>query len=218
MLDCALRRLLLLSHAKPTEISLQIVDEEVKRALKSNRVKSTARSSSSCARNEARSRLIEEKVRLEANQAELSRLWHEDKTIEKLQQAEDERKKRSSRNDLQNQLADNRRRVQQRRTEEKEQDREMTERAIRKIREEDVKMRKRKEDDVNLLRAEVAISLAAKKAWERKYKEALKNEDERIARIIAEKEAQREEELRMKVKSDFFSRYIREIEFYKFTG
>lgn len=141
---------------------------------------------------------------MEANQAELSRLWYEDKTAEKLQQVEDERKKRSSRNDLQNQLADNRRRVQERRTEEKEQDRKMVERAIRKVQEEDAKVRKRKEDNVNLLRSEMAMSLAAKKAWEKKYKEALKNEDERIARIIAEREVQQEKGLRMKVKLGFF--------------
>lgn len=131
------------------------------------------------------------------------RLWHEDKT-EKLQQAEDERKKRSSRDDLQNQLADNRRRIQQRRTEEKEQDRKMIERAIRKTQEEDAKMRKRKENDAILLRAEMAASLAAKNAWERKYKEALKDEDEKIARIIAKKEARQEKELGVEVKSGFF--------------
>lgn len=143
---------------------------------------------------------------MEANQAELLRLWNEDKTFEKLQQAEGEKKKRSLRNDLQNQLADNQRRVQQRRTEEKDEDRKMIERAIRKIQEEDAKVRKKKEDDVILLRAEMARSLAAKKAWERKYKEALKNEDERIARIIAEKEARQEKELSMKVESSFLSK------------
>ncbi|XP_024892914.1 vicilin-like seed storage protein At2g18540 [Temnothorax curvispinosus] len=172
-------------------------NEKVKHALKLDRVKFSARSPPSCVLSEARSRLIEEKVRLEASQAELSRLWH-DKTVEKLQQAEDERKKRSSRDDLQNQLADDRRRVQQRRIEEKEQDRKMMERAIRKTQEEDAKMRKRKENDAILLRAEMAASLAAKKAWERKYKEALKDEDERIARIIAEKEARQEKELDVK--------------------
>lgn len=159
---------------------------------------------SRCTLNEARSRLIEEKVRLEANQAELLKLWHEDKTFEKLQRVEDERKKQSSRDDLQNQLADNQRRAQQKRTEEKEQDRKMIERAIRKIHEEDAKMRKRKKDDAILLRAEMAASLAAKNAWERKYKEALKDEDERIAHIIEEKEARQEKQLGMKVKSNFF--------------
>lgn len=187
-----------------------MIDEEVKRALKSDRVKSPARSPPSCALNEARSRLIEEEVRLEASQAELSRLWHEDKTVEKLQQAEDERKKRSSRDDLQNQLVDNRRRIQQRRTEEKEQDRKMIERTIRKTQEEDAKMRKRKENDAILLRAEMAASLAAKNAWEKKYKEALKDEDEKIARIIAKKEARQEKELGVKVKSGF-SEDIRKI-------
>lgn len=158
----------------------------------------------SCALNEARSRLIEKKVRLEASQAELSRLWHEDKTVKKLQQAEDERKKRSLRDELHNQLADNRRRVEQRRTEEKEQDRKMMERAIRKTEEEDAKVRKRKGNNAILLREEIAASLAARNAWERKYKKALKDEDERIARMIAEKEARQEKELSMTVKLDFF--------------
>jgi len=171
--------------------------------VKSDRVKSFARSPPSCALNEARSRLIEEKVRLEANQAELSKLWHEDKTVEKLRQAEDEKRKRNSRDDLRNQLADNQRRVQQKRTEEKEQDRKMIERAMQKIQEENAKMRERKKKDAMLLRAEMAASLAAKNVWERKYKEALKDEDERIARIIAEKEARQEKQLDMKVKLHF---------------
>lgn len=176
----------------------------MKRALKSDRAKPAARSPTSRALNEARARLVEEKIRLDAKQAELTRLWHEDKTVEELQRAEEERKKRSLRDDLQNQLADNRRRVQRGRAEEKERDRRMVERAIRRIREEDAKVRKRKEDDMDLLRADLAMSLAAKKAWERKYKEALRDEDERIARVIAEKEARQAKELRIKVKSDLF--------------
>lgn len=131
------------------------------------------------------------------------RLWHEDKTVKKLQQAEDERRTRISRDDLQNQLEDNRRRIQQRRTEEKEQDRKMMEQVVRKTQEEAAKMRKRKENDAILLRAEMAASLAAKNAWEKKYKEALKDEDERIARIIAEKETRQKKEFSMNVKSDF---------------
>lgn len=153
--------------------------------------------------NEARSRLIEAKVRLEASQAELSKLWHEDKITEKLQKVKDERKKQNLRDELQNQLADNQRRVQQDRTQEKEQDRKMMERAMRKVQEEDAKTRKKKEN-VIFLKAEMAASLAAKNAWERKYKEALKDEDERIARVIAEKEARQKKQLGMEVKSGFF--------------
>lgn len=132
------------------------------------------------------------------------KLWHEDKIFEELQRVEDEKKKQSLRDDMQNQLTDNRRRVQQRRAEEKEQDRRMVERAMWKIQEEDARMRQRKKNDAILLRAERAVSLAAKNAWERKYKEVLKDEDERIANIIAKKEARQEIELSMKVKSGFF--------------
>ncbi|XP_011863931.1 PREDICTED: axoneme-associated protein mst101(2)-like isoform X2 [Vollenhovia emeryi] len=189
-----------LAHRLAAELSRRKRNEEINRALKPTRVKSSARSPPICALNEARTRLIEEKVRLEASQAELLRLWREDKTNEKLQQAEDEGKKRSSRDALQNQLADNRRRIRQRRTEEKEQDRKTVERAMRKTQEDDAKLRKKKEDDAVLLRAEMVASLAAKNAWERKYKEALREEDERIARIIAEKEARQERELGAKTR------------------
>lgn len=178
-------------------------NEEIRCALKSDRVRSFERSPSNCALNEARSRLIEEKVRLEASQEELLKLWHGDKIFEELQRAEDEKKKQSLRDDMQNQLADNRRRVQQRRAEEKEQDRRMVERAMRKIQEEDARMRQTKENDASLLRAERAVSLAAKNAWERKYKEVLKDEDKRITSIIAKKETQLQTELSMKVKSGF---------------
>lgn len=75
---------------------------------------------------------------------------------------------------------------------------------MRKIQEEDARMRQRKENDAILLRAERAVSLAAKNAWERKYKEALKDEDERITSIIAKKQARQDTELSLKVKSSFF--------------
>lgn len=144
--------------------------------------------------------MIKERVHQEANQTELLRLWYEDETAEGLRRAEDERKKRNLRNDLLNQLADNRRRTQQRGVEEKAQDCNMIERAIQKTKEEDARTRKKKENDAILLRAEMAASLAAKKAWQRKYKEALKDEDERIARVIAEKEARREKQIGTRVK------------------
>ncbi|XP_018313476.1 cilia- and flagella-associated protein 53 [Mycetomoellerius zeteki] len=185
------------THRLAAELSRR-KNKEVKRALKSDYIKSSVQSPSSCVLKEAQSRLIEEKVRLEANQAELLKHWHEDKISEKLQRAEDEKKKQSRRKDLRNQLADNQRRVQQRRTEEKEQDHKMMERAIQKTQEEDAKMKEKKENNAILLRTEMAASIAAKKVWERKYKEALKDEDEKIARIIAEKEARHEKQLGMK--------------------
>ncbi|KYN04695.1 PREDICTED: calponin homology domain-containing protein DDB_G0272472-like [Cyphomyrmex costatus] len=185
------------AHRLAAELSRR-KNEEVKRALKSDHIKSSARSSSSCALEEAQSRLIEEKVRLEANQAELLKLWHEDKIAEKLQRAEDEKKKQNRRKDLQNQLADNQRRVQRRRIEEKEQDRKMMEQEMRKTQVENAKTREEKETNAILLRAEMAASIAAKKVWERKYKEALKDEDERIARIITEKETRHEKQLGIK--------------------
>jgi len=80
----------------------------------------------------------------------------------------------------------------------------MMKQAIRKTQKEEAKMRKRKENNVILLKEEIAASLAAKNAWEKKYKEALKDEDKRIARIIAKKEARQAKELSMKVKLDFF--------------
>ena len=146
--------------------------------------------------------MIEAKVRLEANQAELLKHWYEDNIYEKLQEAA-EKKKQSWRKNLQNQLADNQRQVQQRRTEEKEQDRKMMEQAIQKTQEEDAKTREKKENNAIFLRTELAASIAAKKVWERKYKEALKDEDERIAHIIAEKEARHEKQLVTKVKPSF---------------
>lgn len=157
---------------------------------------------SSCAVDEARSRMIEEKVRLEANQAELLKLWHEDKIIDKLQRAESERKKQNLRDELQNQLADNQRRVQREISAEKEQDRKMMERAIRKIQEKDAKIKEKREDAI-ILNAEMTASLAAKNAWEKKYKNALKDEDKKIARVIAEKEARQKKQLGMEVKSGF---------------
>ncbi|XP_036149678.1 vicilin-like seed storage protein At2g18540 isoform X1 [Monomorium pharaonis] len=189
-----------MAHRLAAELSRR-ESEEVKRTLRSDRIKSSVRSQPSCAVNEARSRLIEEKVRLEANQAELLRLWHEDESIEKLQRTKNKRKKQNLRDELQKQLVDNQRRRQQNRIEEKEQDRKIMKRAIQKILEEDAKIRKRKEN-ANLLKAEMAASLAAKNAWERKYKKALKDENERIARVIAEKEARQKKQLEIKVKLD----------------
>ncbi|XP_018059910.1 PREDICTED: meiosis-specific nuclear structural protein 1-like [Atta colombica] len=182
------------THRLAAELSRR-KNEEVKHALKHDYIKSFALSPTSCGLKEVQSHLIEEKVRLEANQAELLKHWHEDKIFEKLQQAEDEKKKQSRRKDLQNQLADNQRRVQQRRTEEKEQDRKMIEQAIQKTQEEDAKTREKKKNNAIFFRTEMAAAIAAKKVWERKYKEALKEEDKKIARIIVEKEARHEKQL-----------------------
>ncbi|EGI69096.1 PREDICTED: cilia- and flagella-associated protein 53-like [Acromyrmex echinatior] len=182
------------THRLAAELSRRKNEEDIKRALKFDYIKSFAQSPTRCALKEAQSHLIEEKVRLEANQVELLKHWYEDNIFEKLQQAE-EKKKQSRRKDLQKQLADNQRRVQQRIIEEKEQDRKMMERAIQKTKEEDAKTREKKENDAIFLRTEMAASIAAKKVWERKYKEALKEEDKRIARIIVEKEAQHEKQL-----------------------
>ncbi|KYN33198.1 hypothetical protein ALC56_12531 [Trachymyrmex septentrionalis] len=181
------------THRLAAELS-QRKNEEIKRALKLGYIKSAEQSPTSCALKEAQSHLIEAKVRLEANQAELLKHWYEDNIYEKLQEAA-EKKKQSWRKNLQNQLADNQRQVQQRRTEEKEQDRKMMEQAIQKTQEEDAKTREKKENNAIFLRTELAASIAAKKVWERKYKEALKDEDERIAHIIAEKEARHEKQL-----------------------
>jgi len=47
----------------------------------------------------------------------------------------------------------------------------------------------------------MTVFLAAKDAWEKKYKKALKDEDERISLTIAEKEAQQEKLLDIKIES-----------------
>lgn len=176
------------------------IDEEIKRALELRR-RASKPSLSSCAANEAaRARLVEEKIRLEAKQAELSKLWHRDGSDPRLRRAEEEKRKRKLRVELQNQLADNRRRAQEERTEEKRRDREMVEQIMRKIREEDAKARKTADENAVLLSADMAAALAAKKTWERRYKEALRIEDERIADIVAEKEARQRRTIDRRVK------------------
>lgn len=187
---------------------MQITDEEIKRALKLRRAKSFPQSLSDCDVKEARSRLIEKKVNLEASQAKLTQLLHQDKTVEKLQQAEQEKKKRNLRTDLQRQIMDNRRRIEEKRNKEKEQDRKMIEQTMQKIQEEDARIKKKKDNDMILLREEMTASLAAKDAWEKKYKKALKDEDEKISRTIAEKEARQEKLLDMKVESSLFYKDI----------
>lgn len=190
---------------------MQITGEEVKRALKLNQVKSFTRSLPDCATKEARSRLIEKKVNLEASQAKLTQLLHQDETVEKLQQVEQEEKKRNLRADLQSQLADNHRRIQEERNKEKEQDRKMIEQTMRKIQEEDARIKEKKNNDAILLRKEMTASLAAKDAWEKKYKKALEDEDERISRIVAEKEARQEKLLDIKVEAGVSYKHIHKI-------
>ncbi|KAM0730592.1 hypothetical protein ACS0PU_002921 [Formica fusca] len=175
------------------ELSLRKNEE-----IKLSREKSFTQSLSDCAMKEARSRLIEKKVNLEASQAKLTKLLHQDETVEKLQQAEQEKKKQNLRTDLQRQIMDNRRRIQEKRNKEKEQDRKMIEQTMQKIQEEDARIKKKKDDDMILLREEMTASLAAKDAWEKKYRKALKDEDERISRTVAEKEARQEKLLNMK--------------------
>ncbi|XP_050449200.1 meiosis-specific nuclear structural protein 1-like [Cataglyphis hispanica] len=179
------------------ELSLR-KNEEIKRGIKLSRAKSFPQSLSDCALKEARSRLIEKKVNFEASQAKLIQLLHQDKTVEKLQQAEQEKKKRNLRTDLQRQIMNNHRRMEEKRNKEKELDRKMIEQTMQKIQEEDARIKKKKANDMILLRKELTASLAAKDAWEKKYKKALKDEDEKISRTVAEKEARQEKLLDMK--------------------
>lgn len=165
-------------------------------------MKPFTRSLPDCVIKETRSRLIEKKVDLEESQAKLTRLlYQEGMQQEKLQQAEQEKRKRNLRADLQRQLMDNHRRIQKKRNKEKEQDRKMIEQTVRKIQEEDARLKRKKDNDMILRREEMTASLAAKDAWEKKYRKALKDEDERISRMIAEKEAKQEKLLDMKVQS-----------------
>lgn len=165
-----------------------------------DQVKSFTRSLPDCIIKGTRLRLIEEKVNLEAKQAKLTKLLHQEETQqEKLQQAEQEKKKRNLRADLQRQLMDNHQRIQEKKNEEKERDRKMIEQTMQKIQKEDAKIKRKKDNDMILQREEMIASLTAKDAWEKKYKKALKDEDERISRIIAEKEAQQKKLLDMKV-------------------
>lgn len=186
-------------------------DEEVKRRLveeKTEEKPSAYLAPSECTEVATRSRLIEEKIHLAVKQDELLKLWQQDITFEKEQQAREERKKRKLLTDLQNQLADNRRRVRDKKSEETEQDRIMIKELTQKIREEDAKIRKTMKDTDTLLRVEIAESVAIKKAWEKEYKETLKHKDEVIARIIEEKEAQQKQLLDKKVKLSFSQRYL----------
>ncbi|GAB1860023.1 Serine protease snake [Camponotus japonicus] len=186
------------THRLAAELSLR-KNEEIKRALKLSRVKSFTRSLPDCVTKESRSRLIEKKVNLEASQAKLTKLLHQEETQQvKLQQAEQEKKKRNLRADLRRQLMDNPQRIQEKRNKEKEQDRKRIEQTMRKIQEEDARIKRKKDNDMILQREEMTAFLAAKDAWEKKYKKALKDEDERISRTIAEKEAQQEKLLDMK--------------------
>lgn len=165
-----------------------------------SQVKPFTRSLPDCVIKETRSRLIEKKVNLEASQAKLTELLHQEgMQQEKLQQTEQEKKKRNLRADLQRQLIDNHRRIQEKRNKEKEQDHKMIEQTMRKIQEEDARIKRKKDNDIIIQRKEMTASLAAKDAWEKKYRKALKDEDERISRTIAEKEAQQKKLLDMKV-------------------
>jgi len=153
-----------------------------------------------------RSRWIEEKVRLESKQAELLNSWHQDESFIKLKELEEEKKKEELNINLQKQLADHSRRVQERKSEEDDQDRKTIEEVMQQIRDEDVKIKKKKDDAILLRTDEMASFMASKKAWEEEYKETLKYEDERIACIIAKKETQQKESLDKKVKLNCFKK------------
>lgn len=181
-------------------IFLQYSDDEVKEMLKFAGMKPTDHLlSSSCDAN-VRSHLVEKKVHLESKHAELLNIWHQDKNFDKSQQAEEEKKKQDLHCYLQTQIAHKREFVQGRKSEEIDQDRRMIKHVMEEIDKEDIKMKKKKKDDAIHRRTEMAAFVAIKNAWDKEYKEVLKHEDQRIARIIAEKEAEQKELLDKKVK------------------
>lgn len=161
-----------------------------------SRIKSSSQPLLNCDLSVARSRLIEERVRTKAKHAELSTLLNQDEGVAR--QEEDERKKRDLRVGLQNQIARNHRRARETKTKEEEQDRKEQEK--RKI-EKNSKNKKKEVNSVIFPREDLAASLAARNKWERKYRKALRDEDEIITCMVAEKEARDEKTLNEKVKS-----------------
>lgn len=84
--------------------------------------------------------------------------------------------------------------------EEKERSRKTIEQETRKPGKNE-RNKKKKISNIILWREDPAACLAARNKWERKYKKALRDEDERISCVIAEKETRDEKILNEQVKS-----------------
>lgn len=170
----------------------QSTEEQVKQMLKPTGAKPSPHLLPTCAVN-ARSRLAEEKIHLESKQAELLNLWRQDENLEILQQTKEKKQNSDLYICLRNQLADNRRRLRGKKSKEDEQNCRMMNHIMKKFCEDDANKTKKTKDHAISPRTEVATFMAIKNAWEKEYKEALKHEDDKFGRIVAEKEAQRRE-------------------------
>ncbi|XP_046818075.1 meiosis-specific nuclear structural protein 1-like [Vespa crabro] len=155
------------------------------------------RSPTACSFVDLQSRLLEEKIKKDSQSIDIIRQWYFDDTLDKMQLAKLEENKLLYRADLQNQIIE-KRRILQEFDEERQRERKIIEQMIDVIHEEDIRAEERKKEIQTCLQAEKEATFEARKVWKDIQKAAINEENKKIAEIIVEKEVEHKRQMEKK--------------------
>lgn len=146
-------------------------------------------SRTACHYVDLRSRLLEEKVLRDSRSYDVIRGWYSDDTFDKILSEKSKERNFLHRAALQNQIIE-KRRVSRESDEARQRERKINEQTIDLVREEDIRNEERKRDIRERLRAEKEATFKARNLWRDMRREAIREENKKIAEIVVEKEVE----------------------------
>ncbi|KAF7403855.1 hypothetical protein HZH68_006649 [Vespula germanica] len=165
------------------------------RDLKCN--KKISRSPPACFLVDLQSRLLEEKIRKDAQSFDIAQRCYVDDTLNKMLLEKSEENKRLYLADLQNQIIE-KRRILRELDEERQRERKIMEQMLDAIHEEDIRTEKHKQKIQTCLQAEKKATFEARKVWKDIQKATISEENKKIADIMVEKELEYKKQMEKK--------------------
>lgn len=146
-------------------------------------------SRTACHYVDLRSRLLEEKVLRDSRSFDVIRGWYSDDTFDKILSEKSKERNFLHRGALQNQIIE-KRRLSRESDEARQRERKINEQTIDLVREEDIRNEERKRDTRERLRAEKEATFKARNLWRDMRREAIREENKKIAEVVVEKEVE----------------------------
>ncbi|XP_015177314.1 PREDICTED: golgin subfamily A member 6-like protein 1 [Polistes dominula] len=152
-----------------------------------------------CSLIDLKSRFIEDMIKQDSQSFEILQKWYSDDKFNKIQLANMEEMKRLYCADLQNQIIE-KCRIMRELDEERQRERKIIEQTIEVINDEDIRKEEQKKEIQKCLQGERQTFFEARQCWKELQKIAIQEEEQKIAKAIAEKELEYNKQ--MKKKSD----------------
>ncbi|KAI4486884.1 hypothetical protein M0802_012254 [Mischocyttarus mexicanus] len=177
-----------IERANKLAVELARIKSKESRELRDlNDKKKISRFPTACYNVDIKSRLIEDTIKKDSQSFEIVKKWYSDDSLNKIQLAKLEEKKRLYCADLQNQIIE-KRRIMRELDEEKQLERKIIEQMIEVINDEDIRKEERRKEIQRCLQAERQAFFDARKCWKEIRKTEIKEENQKIAQVIFKKE------------------------------